>query len=73
MDSFTINGTAANGVLQASTTYGGPMTIRIGEDGVKAVDIAYNGRPVRTYWGNMRSTLLEFVDGCIYRITWTRQ
>jgi len=73
MDSFTIGGTANSGVLQASTTYGGPMVIRIGDDGVKAVDIAYNGRPVRTYWGNMRSTLVEFVDGCIYRITWTKQ
>jgi len=73
MDSFTISGTANSGVLQASTTYGGPMVIRIGDDGVKAVDIAYNGRPVRTYWGNMRSTLVEFVDGCIYRITWTKQ
>ncbi len=73
MDSFTITGTASNGVLQASTTYGGPMMIRIGDDGLKAVDIGYNGRPVRTYWGNMRSTLVEFVDGCIYRITWTKQ
>lgn len=73
MDSFTISGTASNGVLQASTTYGGPMVIRIGDDGLKAVDIGYNGRPVRTYWGNMRSTLVEFVDGCIYRITWTKQ
>jgi len=73
MDSFTITGTAVNGVLQASTTYGGPMVIRIGEDGLKAVSIGYDGRPVRTYWGNMRSTLLEFVDGCIYRITWTKQ
>jgi serine/threonine protein kinase len=73
MDSFTITGTASNGVLQASTTYGGPMVIRIGDDGLKAVDIGYNGRPVRTYWGNMRSTLVEFVDGCIYRINWTKQ
>jgi len=73
LDSFTITGTASNGVLQANTTYGGPMVIRIGDDGLKAVDIAYNGRPVRTYWGNMRSTLVEFVDGCIYRITWTKQ
>ena len=72
-DSFTISGAASNGVLQASTTYGGPMVIRIGDDGLKAVSIAYDGRPVRTYWGNMRSTLVEFLDGCIYRITWNKQ
>ncbi|MBX3498941.1 MAG: serine/threonine protein kinase [Alphaproteobacteria bacterium] len=71
--SFTITGTATNGVLQASTTYGGPMVIRIGEDGLRAVTIAYDGRPVRSYGGNMRSTLVEFLDGCIYRITWTKQ
>ena len=71
--SFTISGVATNGVLQASTTYGGPMVIRIGDDGLKAVSIAYDGRPVRTYWGNMQSTLVEFLDGCIYRITWTKQ
>ena len=71
--SFTISGVARNGVLQASTTYGGPMVIRIGDDGLKAVSISYDGRPVRTYWGNMRSTLVEFVDGCIYRIAWAKQ